>query len=223
MLDKIDATAGFTLLIYKMQTFQTVLHYCSYLEYKNGGIKPDVCQGFNTDVSLLASAVIPTCSDRFHGVFYVPAQPAHKLDKAFVNLTELSKGVPVKFRIPDSQWLIDAEWISERERDYAMYVEQFEVYLPTQIDAKFHVSVTAKTIGGSIIRPNGYQYVIVPNHQLELKYTKGPNEFCRQQVYNDRYKYCNYNAPQNELNQICPFSVTETRDRLYPPYTLSGQ
>ena len=215
-LEALDATARFTLLIYKMHTFQTVILYCDFLEYKNGGVKPDVCQGFNTDVSLLASTVIPTCNNRFHQIFNnMPTKPSHLKDTAFVNLAKLYQGFPIIFKIPNSEWLVKKGWITEREKDFAIYVEQFEIYLPSHSETVLPVSVVAKTTSGSLVHPDGTRYLIFPNQPLEYKYIKGPISSCRQRMFRDPYGICETTKTE-EVNKICPSSITETKNELYP-------
>lgn len=48
-------------IIYKTNIWQITEAYCDILEYKEGGIRPNVCQGPETEIASLASHVSPVC------------------------------------------------------------------------------------------------------------------------------------------------------------------
>ncbi len=50
---------------------------------------------------------------------------------AFLNITNLYKGEDVTFRITNKQWLVNNNWILDSEKNKAIYIKDFELFLPT--------------------------------------------------------------------------------------------
>lgn len=215
-LDNLDAVADCSLITYMVQVYINVKAYCVALQYKNGGEKPNACQGFQTNVPWLTSLDIPTCDEEYHMILNaLPTKPSRTGDTAFVDLAKLYRGEPVTFKIPDSQWLVDHKWIEKSQQNKAFYVKQFEVYLPTQLGKETRISVEAKTVGGSVIKEKGDKFLIEPAKSLGFTYSKGPLNTCRQQSFTDPYKICR--NTKTSFDEICPLTVTKTDStRLYP-------
>ncbi len=68
-------------------------------------------------------------------------------DKAFLNLTNLYKGEDVSFKVGNKQWLVDNEWMKSSEASKAIYVKDFEVFLPTVTDGSVTYISTSIAMG----------------------------------------------------------------------------
>ena len=199
---------GLTYITYKSHIFQAVSQYCNILEYRKGGIHPKECTGPETDLSILVSASVPVCISESHTFYYAPTHPSKLNSTLSISLSELFAGETVEFKIPDSQWLIDNGWITEEERDYAFFVENFEVYLPTKtkhpkrlytiVDPALHIQVI----------PNGTEYMITPHIPLVHEYILGPQRsVCHDQKSANPYTACE----SDPTSYICQVSQKNTR------------
>ena len=191
-----------SLISYKTNIWQITEAYCDVLEYKEGGVRPRVCQGVNTNIASLVAHVSPTCRnvEEYHDV---PTAP--ESDRAFMNITDLYSGKHVIFKIPNGQWLVDKGWISQQDKEAAIFVKKFEVYVPTVSVTERRVRVQAAITGmNKLTLPDGKSYVIVPERNFIFEYLEGHGaQPCR--------KECEAlsNPYGADLPKICPVNVDE--------------
>ena len=209
-IEALELTTAFSFVTYKVQIFQAVLLYCDILEYKSGGVMPHVCQGFNTDLSLLISTSLPDCT-RYHRFFTnVPTQPVDGNNQTYFDLYQLYRGGETTFKIPSRQWLLDAKWIDKGHKNAAIFVEQFEVYLPKLDPGIIDVTINIEPYANQIV-PEGTTYVMYTNYNQNLKYAYsiGPNGMpCRLNVFKDPYQTC---PDKKSFNIICPWTVDSSK------------
>ena len=193
-LDTLQMMGGLTYLTYKAHILEAVNQYCDLLEYKTGGVRPQQCRGPDTDLAIIVSTTIPSCVAHTYGLYYVPsAQNTSNITTyTSVDISKLFDGASVNFKIPDSQWLIDHKWIEEYERDYAFYVEKFEVYLPTKSKHPNKFVVFADPILSNVIVPHhGTEYMIIPHIPFVHEYILGPRRtICQDQKIPNPYTAC---------------------------------
>ena len=186
------------------QKMQTIEAYCNVLEYKAGGVRPSVCQGKNTDIKRLIAYEGPSCERDIQYVD-IPNAPRKKGDTAFLNLTELYEGIAVTFKIPDSDWLVEKGWIFDDEKDSAIFLTKFEVYLPVESQPAKRIRVVAKVVGGNKLIRLDKEYTILPEKPLVYRYVEGEGGICRQQKLPNPYKIC----PNDEPPEVCPWTNEE--------------
>ena len=206
---------GLTYLTFMAHILQTVNRYCSLLEYKLGGIQPHQCKGPETDLAVLVSTNIPSCVMHTYDFYYVPTAQNTTNSNSYtsVDTSELFAGATVNFKIPDSQWLIDNKWIKEYERDYAFYVEKFEVYLPTKSQTPQKIVAFADPILHNEIFPHGREYMIIPHIPFAHEYLLGPQ---RTVCHSNRKMPNPYTACESEsTSTICQISQKNPR-HVYP-------
>lgn len=190
-----------SLISYKINTWQIVKDYCDILEYKGGGVRPSiVCKGMQTSTkNLVAYPESSRCTDR-QGFFDVPI--ASNDQHGFMNLIDLHCGKPVIFQIPNSQWLVDNGWIAEGDKDSAIFVKKFEVFMPTVSTFKGRKQVKVEVVGENKLPPTDAKhtsYVIVPNEPFEADYQEGKG---RPPCGNPEIS----NPYGQTLPKICPFT-----------------
>lgn len=210
LLERYTMLAGVSYASYEMQTWKTIDEYCDILEYQNGGDQPGVCQGINTDIANLLAYKPSSClgNQDFTQYYSIPAKrntmTSYK-DYTIINspdqlnISALLAGENVQFQIPNSQWLIDHNIIQENERGYAIYVKQFEVYLPVSSSSPASVRVSAASTASNRLVPGGTAYVIKPSHPLVVEYLEGHNFNCRGQSQPNPYNLCE----SSKLPDIC--------------------
>ncbi len=205
---------GLSYITYKSHVYNAVHLYCDTLEYMEGGIRPSECKGLDTNIALLLANTIPECISQTHSYYYnTPTKPAFDGDQAYIDINRLFAEEWVGFQIPNSQWLVDKKWIESYEQDYAIYVQQFEIYLPVDTGDKVKTFHTlADPILHNAVNPGGTQFIITPNILLIHKYQMGPAELpCKLQDMNaNPYTYC-----KTDSNEICDLSQTVKRS-LHP-------
>ena len=192
--------ACMTFLTNKMQNKQIINSYCEVLEYKQGGHPPEVCTKDTISISSLVAHVTPAinCELTYQNI---PTIPSDSTDRAYLNLTELFRGAPVTFQIPNHQWLKNQAWISPGDQSSAIYLKRFEVYLPTESPDPRAIDVVSKSTGGNMLDPTSTnEYLITPPKRLEYNYYEGRNIVCRQDTITNPYKLCEEDAPP----EICP-------------------
>ena len=196
---------GLSYITYKSHVSNTIHLYCDILEYTEGGVRPSECKGLDTDVALLLANTIPECISETHSYFYnVPTKPAFEGDQAFIDIKQLFAGEWVQFQVPNSQWLVDKKWIQNYEKDFAIYVQQFEIYLPLDLGRKVKTFHTlADPILHNAVKPGGTEFIITPNVLMIHKYQMGPGQLPCKSQDRDRnpYTYC-----QNGGSQVCDLS-----------------
>ena len=213
-LDTLQMMGGLTFTTFKTHLLQAFNHYCNILQYTEGDKRPIQCKGPNTDISLLISKTITECAEETFRFYQVPTTPSGPDDKAYVDLSELFKGATVDFKIPNSQWLVDNDWINKIEMNNTFLVEKMEVYLPTTPSRPANFIVTADPILKNQIIPstNGTEYMIVPHVPLSSEYVMGQRRTpCRLGKLPNPYTSCD----PEETSNVCPSTLDGFRV-LYP-------
>ncbi len=203
---------GLSYMTFKTHVLQTVHQYCNVLEYMEGGIQPSECKGVHTDLALLVANKEPICISEISHYYSIPTQPQGEGDEAYVNVTELFKGENVAFQIPSAKWLVDQDWIRKEEINYAFYVKQFKLYLPTNSTFPQKFYSTANPVSSNAVSPGSSEYIIIPRLPLVHEYTMGPSRLlCQTMKYRNPYTSCEF----EDVSEICPLSHAP-RHHLYP-------
>ncbi len=201
--------AGLSYITYKTRTLHAIESYCDILEYTGGGIRPVECKGIQTNIQLLLADNNPECTSETHSFFYnVPTRPAYDGDLAYVNIAQLYSGEWMPFKIPNSQWLVDNKWIQEHEKDYAIFVQQLELYLPIDIGDKVKIFHTlAESVTNNVIKPDETDYIITSNSHMVSEYQMGPARVpCQlnKRKFQNPYTYCG----ESDVSEICGLSLS---------------
>ncbi len=166
---------GLSYVAYRANILQAVSLYCNLLEYKDNLVASNgICNGPDTKISSLLNFDVRGCQSDIREVLHdIPAQPATNSDKAYIDIAKLYAGEPVYFKIPNSKWLVDRNWILNSEKTDALYVKEFVVFLPTQSSRNRRVKVTATPLINEK-QPGGTVYDIEPQNSLVHEYNEGP-------------------------------------------------
>jgi len=187
---------------YKTNLWQIIEAYCDILEYKEGGVRPSVCQGINTNIANLVSHVSQECRD-IEAYKDVPTINSSSTDRTFLGISDLYAGKRLTFKIPNGKWLVDNRWINARDKESAIVVKKFEVFVPTQSVTERMVRVEAQITGwNQHTPPDGKNYVIVPEKNFVFEYLEGA-ESCRK----ESEALTNPYGPN--LPKLCPLNVDE--------------
>lgn len=187
---------------YKTNIWQITEAYCDVLEYKEGGVRPSVCQSVNTNIASLVAHVSPSCRNLEE---YQDVPTTSESDQAFMNITDLYSGKHVIFKIPHGQWLVDKGWISQQDKEAAIFVKKFEIYVPTVSVTERRVRVQAAITGmNQLTLPDGKSFVIVPERNFIFEYLEGHGaQPCRKE------SEALSNPYGADLPKICPVNVDE--------------
>lgn len=232
LLTRLEIMAGISYITYQHKTWQTIEEYCDFLEYKEGGMRPDVCEGPNTDIADLA-AYIPAECNPIEGFFDIPIRftngdykdvPPRDSD-GFLDFSDLFQGNEVSFTVPDAKWLVDHQWIPDDDntKNNAIYVTKFEVYLPIETETSTNVQIIAKSTEENPISPGGKRYTIVPIREDVYEYLEGKeNTPCHQMpLLPNPYTICSTNKPPDICVLTDDGQDTEITTKIYPSiYTL---
>ena len=200
--------AGVSYTSYQLQMWLAVEEYCDILEYEDGGARPSVCQGVDTDISALVAYKTKSCEGNkdFTRYFSIPARDytTNKYKNvmmgnnfAQLDIHDLFAGKGVEFQIPDSNWLIDHKWITPFEKDYAIYVKEFEVYLPVESSSPTSIAVRAYSTASNHLTPGSTTYAIKPYEPLLSEYVEGHGNPCRKSSLPNPYSLCGSSKPPN--------------------------
>ncbi|XP_065070764.1 uncharacterized protein LOC135695567 [Rhopilema esculentum] len=188
---------------YKINIWQATEAYCDILEYKEGGTRPNLCQGLNTNIATLVSRQVRPCQEKV-GFREVPISAATEADKAYLNISNLYAAKQVRFKIPNSDWLVENQWVDRGDKNSVITVKKFEIFLPTMSGIRKRVNVEAKSEGRNQLVPNGKTYTIIPSKNLKFEYLEGgSNEGCRQETFQNPY--------DTSKPEICPVNMEEDR------------
>ena len=188
---------------YKVNIWQATEAYCDVLEYKEGGTRPNLCRGLNTNIPNLVSRQVRPCQEKV-GFREVPISAATDADKAYLDISNLYAAKQVRFKIPNSDWLVENQWIDRGDKNSVITVKKFEIFLPTMSGIRRRVNVEAKSEGRNQLVPNGKTYTIIPNKNLKFEYLEGgSNEGCRQETFQNPY--------DTSKPEICPVNMEEDR------------
>lgn len=179
--------------------------FCDLREYKEFGVRPDECSQFPSSIGV--SDLIHTDKSYCKGkasFVRIPIIPGPKKvkDNGFMILSELLYGNETSFQVPDVDWLIRHEWISEKT-DYPIYISHFEIFLPVVSDKKTQVTIQGRLAGNNVLDPEDEkQYIIRPTPELDTKYTEGKDAFknCKNLIENP-YRTCP--KPGWDLPKVC--------------------
>ncbi|KAK3750698.1 hypothetical protein QZH41_005750 [Actinostola sp. cb2023] len=186
---------------YKTNIWEITESYCDILTYKEGGHRPSVCEGTDSNIARLASHSSPTCRNI---EAYKDVPISSTTDEAFMDLSDLYAGRSVTFKIPNADWLVTNQWIGAQDRDSAIVVKKFEVFLPTQSATQHMVRVDAKMTGENRLSTSGdTSYVIVPGRRFVFEYLEGSGQRCRKE------SQALTNPYGTTLPKLCPLNVDE--------------
>ena len=224
-LNTLAIMGGLSYITYRSHLCHAIRLYCDVLEYMEGGNMPGECEGLETDLASLLAKTLPVCISETTQFYKVPTKPSSQGDKAYVNLTELFAGNNVSFQVPSTQWMIDNQWIHERERNQAFYVKKFEVFLPSKpsVPQKFY-TVADPVLHNTLKAESDREYIIVPHVPLVYEYTIGPSNRlpCHSPKIRNPYTLCE----TNDISEICMLSH-ELNFRLFPSiyskWTISAE
>ena len=210
-LATLSLMGGLSSMIYDVQMLKTVHLYCNWLEYEEAGIKPSECQGTKTDIALLLAHNIPSCNTQTHTFYYsVPTKPQSVGDTAYIDLDKLFAGEEVSFIIPNSEWMVNKGWIADHQKNYAFYVEQFEIYLPIIPQNSMRLFTIAASTQSNAISPGGTEYIITPPISITYQYKMAPYDApCIKKQLLNPYTIC----ANTGVKEICPESEVETEFR----------
>ena len=200
--------AGVSYTSYQLQMWLAVEEYCDILEYEDGGTRPSVCQGVDTDITALVAYKTKSCvgNKDFTRYFSIPARDyttnKYKnimMENIFAQLDihNLFAGKRLEFQIPDSNWLIDHKWIEPFEKDYAIYVKEFEVYLPVESSSPTSIAVRAYSTTSNHLTPGSTTYAIKPYEPLLSEYVEGHSTPCQNSSLPNPYSLCGSSKPPN--------------------------
>lgn len=231
LLTRLQVMAGISYITYERKTWQTIEEYCDLLEYKEGGVRPRVCDGPNTDIASL-TAHIPAKCNAFRDFYDVPirftsgdyGEVPPRETEGFLDLPKLFEGNEVSFKVPNGEWLVEHDWIPEDVKDHALFVTKFEVYLPIETETVTSVQVTALPTTHNTISHDGKSYFLAPIRERVYMYKEGKQNIpCSQTpLLPNPYTICVNDKPQD----ICVLTIDDqgdvfTRFPIYPSiYTL---
>ncbi|KAK3583794.1 hypothetical protein CHS0354_022837 [Potamilus streckersoni] len=198
---ELEMLSAFSMICYKISMIAAVDSYCNILTYTEGHL-PRECIGAATSITSLLSRTKLTCTTLLE-FQRIPTKPSKQGDKAFINLEDLYAGRTSVFKIPDSQWLIDHNWISSSQKNDKIFVQRFEIYLPVVSKTKRQVQVKVQsTVGNQLTPPDGTEYVISPRPTLWYTYSEGESRSeCRQVEFPNPY-----NDNCRDMPKICPIT-----------------
>ena len=196
-------------ITYKTNIWEIIEAYCDILEYKAAGVRPTVCQGISSNIANLASHVSPVCRN-VEANKDIPTKPKLPGDRAFMDISKLYSGRRVAFKIPDGQWLVGHGWINSQDKDSAITVKKFEVFLPTVSETERMARVEARISGPNQYSPvlGGPNYIIAPEKNFIFEYREGRGaQPCRKE---SEALTNPYSVPGGAtLPKICPLNVDE--------------
>ena len=215
LLTRLQVMAGISYISYKQKTWQIIEEYCDLLEYKEGGVRPSVCNGPNTHVAAL-TAYIPAKCNEIQDFFNIPMRftdgiykdVPHREFAGFLDLPELFKGNEVSFKVPNSTWLVDHNWIPAVAKGDALYITKFELYLPIETQTSTYVRVTAIPTTNNYLFPGVKPYPITPITNMVYEYKEGKqNTPCRQTpLLSNPYTICSSSKPPD----LCVLTSDDT-------------
>ena len=199
--------AGTSHVTYEIQKWQAIEEYCNYLEYDNAGIRPSVCQGIRTEIANLLAFIPSKCQgyQGFTRYYSIPAvinrvtsyrSVVTPDNYAQLNVSALLAGETVHFQVPNAEWLVENGFIQSFEKDYAIYVMQFEVFLPIESSSHTSVVVRAFATASNQLVLGGTTYTITPSNPLVTEYLEGKHIIgCRGSTKFSPYSLCASSHP----------------------------
>ena len=193
----------------EMHLLMVIHDACSLIEYKSGGAMPGYCRRlirnpYSTEYDKLVAYPYETdmCSvDQIVKYVRIPAAyPAidSPVPAGTIDLSLLYTGNITFFKIPDSQWLITNNWVSQHDANYKWFVKRFELFLPYDSSTTLAVHVIKTLTGENVITPGGTVYDFTTPVQFDFRYEENAHS-CYNALVNHPY-----NAPGcANRHQIC--------------------
>ena len=209
--------AAYSRLMFRLERMKVVEEYCNFLEYTEGGRRPDECSGIKTSVKVLLVRKRKTCIRETSGYINIPTKPAKQHDKAFVNLTELIANRTVSLKIPNEKWLLSQRpsWIGPDDKRHKIYLQSLAIILPVVSKSVRKVAVTTEFSGGNRLTPTSdIDYVIIPKEEFRYLYSEGPQTGCAPGAtkLDNPYELCPDKAPlQTVICQLGSYENDPTR------------
>ena len=196
---------------HEMQKWQIMDDYCDVLEYRNGGIRPAICKELSADFPSLLAYKPKECDSDVEKIVDIPAQEntsGRKPDTSAIYLGDLINGKPVTLQVPNTDWLIKNKWITEKDVNSAIFVKNFELFIPAQHrpTRKIRTEVTASI---NKLYPGGPIYGIKPSAVFVTEYQVGKADLgCRLPLIENPYTTCKY----RKLPKICEKTQSNNAD-----------
>ncbi|XP_068713476.1 uncharacterized protein [Montipora foliosa] len=223
VLEATDLMTGFLMAQNRLQTQSSL--YCDKLEYKQLGEHVEACSTVNglfskENVDSLIAHTDHSRYDRFHRDVYIPTKPAFQGDTGYIDLTSLSRGESVLFKVPaNDSWLHNYRWTLPGETTVP-FVESFEIFLPhahynTGAEQQHTTSrVTVKSVAGSAVStlaPNTSPVYILPaEHSSYVTLYEEGYTSCTSNEIENPYSLC------DNLPRICDKSSRQAGESLLP-------
>ena len=223
VLEATDLMTGFLMAQNRLQTQSSL--YCDKLEYKQLGKHVEACSTVNglfsqTNVDSLIAHTDHSRFDSFDRDVYIPTKPGLQGDTGYIDLSSLSRGESVLFKVPaNDSWLHNYRWTLPGETTVP-FVESFEIFLPhnhynTGAEQQHTTSrVTVKSVAGSAVS------TLAPNTSPVYILPKGHSSYVT--LYEEGYTSCTSNEIENpyslceNLPRICDKSSRQAGESLLP-------
>ena len=226
-INQISNLAFVTYMTYEVQKWQTVLSYCDVLEYQNGGKRPKLCKGKSTNIPLLLSQKPVRCSSLTHAYVDIPVKEResttgkygpngkgmkktgeikHEVNHAFLSLGDLYSGTETTFQVPEHhrRWLASQRWLSGDDKNSALFVVGFELFLPSSGKKAKHIMVQTQVASKNTFPGKNVDYILTPPRSFTYEYKEGlgADLVCYLDRINNPYSICH----RAVLPKICPLS-----------------
>ena len=178
---------------HEIQKWQIMEDYCDTLEYRNGGKRPAICQDLSTDFPSLVAYIPKECDSDVEQIVDIPIQEktsGNKPDSSALYLKHLVEGMNVVFQVPNTDWLLKNKWITQVDAESAIYVKNFQIYIPAyhKKAMKVRSEVTAAI---NQLYPGGPIYGIRPPAVFVSEYDTGKADLgCRLPPLENPYTTC---------------------------------
>lgn len=223
-VEKLQITTAISFASYQFHSWATVEEYCTLLEYRDGGKRPNVCTGPSTNIaSLVAHKPTPYRKDnRFYEIpayfsngNYPDAIDGKTMREGFLDLDALFEGKYVYFQVPSNDWLVEHKWVHQDYKDLAYYVKNFDIFLPIETETTLDIIVTAEA-SESTLHPNDDKiYALQPPKDKRFNYRQGKQLIsCANKELPNPYAIC-----ADKPHSLCLHSgsVDPNDSELYPP------
>ena len=196
---------------HEMQKWQIMEDYCDVLEYRNGGLRPAICKELSADFPSLLAYKPKECDSDVEKIVDIPAQEntsGRKPNASAIYLSDLISGKPVTLQVPNTDWLIRNKWITEKDANSAIFVKNFELFIPAQHrpTRKVRTEVTASI---NRLYPGGPIYGIKPAAVFVTEYEVGKADLgCRIPLIDNPYTTCKH----KKLPKICERTQSNNAD-----------
>lgn len=137
-----DAVSSIGLTMNQALLLSTVVSFCNYNAYENGGVASDICASTvfagkpisDDQIELLSSYKNAKKPSTVKLTPVIPTKPQYGKDTGFLDIAKLMDGESVTFQLPlNVTWLHEHNWLPDAVTDLkstVLYVKSFEIYLP---------------------------------------------------------------------------------------------